>query len=391
MTMTVKLDALLKGAISAGEIPNVVAIVGNRDGVVYEGAFGPTSLGASAALTPQSVIWIASMTKAITSAAVMQLVEQGRLELDAPAQNVLPALGQTQVLAGFDAAGKPQLRAPRRAITLRHLLTHTAGFGYEFSSADTRRYMDASGLPSIMTCTNAALGAPLLFDPGERWEYGTGIDWAAKMVEKVCAQRIGQVLQDTLFGPLEMTSTSFKLSAAQNLRLAGMHARAPDGSLAPLDLVMPQAPELEMAGGGLYSTVHDYLRFMRMILNGGSLAGVRVLRPETVAEMTRDHCPGMDCGRVLSVAPEVLHDAEFFPGTQAGWGLSFVINRAAVPHGRAAGSLAWAGLSNCYYWIDLKRDICAVLATQLLPFFDPKTIALLREFERRVYAEVGAA
>ncbi len=211
-----------------------------------------------------------------------------------------------------------------------------------------------------------------------------------KMVEKICGQTIGQALQDRIFGPLKMTSTSFKISAEQHHRLAGMHARAPDGTLAPLDLIIPQEPELEMAGGGLYSTVHDYLRFMRMILGGGSLDGVRVLRSETVVEMVRDQVPDMDCGCVPSVSPEILHDADFFPGTRAGWGLSFVINRAAVPQGRTAGSLAWAGLSNCYYWIDLKRNLCAVLATQLLPFFDPKTIALLREFERRVYAEVGA-
>ncbi len=391
MTITAHLDALLAQAVSAGELPNVVAIVGNREGPIYEGAFGPRTLGEPAALTPQSVIWIASMSKALTTAAAMQLVEQGRLELDAPAQNVLPALGQTQVLSGFDAAGKPQLRPPRHALTLRHLLTHTGGFGYEFSNADTKRYMDATGIPSIMTCTNAALTAPLLFDPGERWEYGTGIDWAGKMVEKVCAKSIGQVLQDNLFTPLKMTSTSFKLSAEQRRRLTGMHARAPDGSLAPLDLIIAQDPEFEMSGGGLYSTVHDYLRFMRMILGGGSLDGVRVLRAESVAEMARDQTPELDCGRVASVSPEVLHDADFFPDAKSGWGLSFLINRSAVPQGRAAGSLAWAGLSNCYYWIDLKRDICAVLATQLLPFFDPKTIALLHEFERQVYAEDGAS
>ena len=390
MTSNANLDALLSRAVNAGELPNVVAIVGNRDGVVYAGAFGPRTLGEPAALTPQSVLWIASMSKAITCAAAMQFVEQGRLDLDAPAHTVLPALGQTQVLTGFDADGKPQLRAPRRAITLRHLLTHTVGFGYEFSSADIKRYIDVTGIPSILTCTNAALTTPLLFDPGERWEYGTGIDWAGKMVEQISGKPLGQTLQENLLGPLKMTSTSFKLNADQLGRLAGMHVRTSEGTLKPFPLVMPQAPEFELGGGGLYSTVHDYLRFMRMLMGEGSLDGVRVLRPETVAEMVRDQCGEMDCGHMPSIAPMTSHDVDLFPGERAGWGLSFAINQVAVPQGRSAGSLAWAGLSNCYYWIDLKRGISAMLATQLLPFFDPKTIAVLREFERVVYAGVSA-
>jgi methyl acetate hydrolase len=385
------LDDLLARAVAAGTIPNVVAIVGNRDGMLYDGAYGPRMMGEQAAMTPDTVIWIASMTKAITASAAMQLVEQGRLALDTPAQDVVPELASTQVLEGFDAAGKPRLRAPRRAITLRHLLTHTAGFGYEFMDPNLKRYVEVTATPSIMSCENGALTTPLLHDPGEAWEYGIGIDWAGKMVERISGMTIGRYLQEHLFAPLKMSSTSFKLSADQRRRLAGMHARGPDGAIAPFPLEIAQEPEFEMSGGALYSTVHDYLRFMRMIMGGGTLDGVQVLRSETVAQMASNQIGDLDCGRTTTSAPEVTNPADFFPGQPQGWGLSFLINKTAVPGGRAAGSLAWAGLSNAYYWIDLKTGISAVIATQMFPFFDTPMIELLRQFEKTIYAELRRA
>lgn len=391
MTLKSTLDLHLSRAVATGEIPNVVASVGDRNGVLYEGAYGPRALGESAPMTPDTVIWIASMTKAVTSAAAMQLVELGRLALDAPAHDIVPELGHVRVLEGFDSNGQPQLRAPRGAITLRHLLTHTSGHGYEFFNAKLKRYVEITATPSIMSCENAVLMTPLSFDPGDRWEYGIGIDWAGKMVERVSGMSIGQYLQTSLFGPLQMTSTTFRLSADHRRRLAGMHARAPDGTLAPLPLEVPQEPEFEMGGGGLYSTVQDYLRFTRMIIGRGTLDGTQVLRPETVAEMVKNQIGEMDCARITTQSPEISNDTDFFPGQPQGWGLSFLINKVDEPQGRAAGSLAWAGLSNSYYWIDPTRGISAVLATQLLPFFDANTIALLRKFEHAVYADVSAA
>jgi CubicO group peptidase (beta-lactamase class C family) len=386
MTLKSRLDKVLADGVAGNRLPNLVAVVGDRAGTLYEGACGPRTHSATAAMTPDTVLWIASMTKAITATAVMQLVEQGKLALDAPAHEVLPALAHRQVLTGFDAQGQPQLRPPRRAITLRHLLTHTAGFGYEFANAEVGRYVAATGTPNILSCERRALELPLLFDPGDQWEYGIGIDWAGLMLEQVSGKSLGQYLQDHVCGPLGMTSTSFKLSEGQRARVAGMHARAADGSLAPLALEMPQSAGFDMGGGALYSSPRDYLRFMRMILNGGVLEGVRVLRAETVADMSRDHCPGLCCGHMPSTSPAISHDADFFPGQRCGWGLSFLINEQAIPGGRAAGSLAWAGLSNAYYWIDPARGVSAMFATQLLPFFDPQTIASLREFERAVYA-----
>lgn len=386
MTLQARLDRILADAVAAGRMPNAVASVGDRQGVRYEGAQGPRALDNPTPMTPDTVLWLASMTKAITTTAAMQLVEQGRLALDSPAQEIVPDLAHVQVLEGFDAAGTPRLRAPKRPPTLRHLLTHTAGFGYEFANAEVGRYVAATGMPSILSCERGALNLPLLFDPGDNWEYGIGIDWGGLMVEQVSGKSLDQYLRDHLLGPLGMHSTSFRLDARLRGRLAGMHARGEDGRLAPMALEMPQPAGFDMGGGALYGSTQDYVRFMRMILNRGELDGVRVLRPETVADMGRDHCPGLRCGHMPSTSPAVSYDADFFPGQRCGWGLSFLINDTAIPGGRAAGSLAWAGLSNAYYWIDPVSGVCAMFATQMLPFFDPQVVETLRAFEQAVYA-----
>ncbi len=388
MSLQNQLDTLLARTVDSGDLPNLVCVIGSREGTLYEGAFGARALGGSAPMTPDTVVWLASMTKAITTTGVMQLVEQGRLSLDAPASEVVPQLADTPVLTGFDASGKPQLRAPKRAITLRDLLTHSSGLGYEFSSAAIAKYIEATGMPSILGCAKGALAAPLLFDPGERWEYGIGIDWGGQMLEAVSGQTLGAYLTENLFKPLSMHSTGFQLSPAMQARVSGFHARSPEGALSTMPFAMPTEPEFEMGGGALYGTAQDYVRFMRMLLNGGILEGQRVLQEATVKEMLRDQCPNLACGHVGTVAPALLHDACFFPPEDCGWGLSFLINRKDIPGGRAAGSAAWAGLSNVYYWLDPIRNVSVMIGTQILPFFDTKMVPFLKDFEREVYAAI---
>ena len=227
-----KIDAALKAAADAGDVPGVVAMATDRSSTFYEGAFGKRVLGEPAAMTLDTVGWIASMTKALTGAASMQLVEQGKLDLDAPAARIVPDIAAAQVLEGFDASG-PRTRAPRRQITLRHLLTHTAGFGYEIWSQEVAAYQAAKNIPGIITCQNAALGTPLLFDPGDKWFYGIGIDWAGKMVEAASGKRLGDYLQQNLFAPLGMTSTAFKITPDMRERLAKIHQRGDDETLTP--------------------------------------------------------------------------------------------------------------------------------------------------------------
>jgi CubicO group peptidase (beta-lactamase class C family) len=245
------IDAAFTQAVETKAMPGIVAMVANDKGVIYEGAFGKRDLSTNTPMTRDSVVWIASMTKAITAAAAMQLVEQGKLSLDQPASATVPELASAKVLEGFDAGGKPILRPPKRPITLRHLLTHTAGFSYEIWSPDIARYQAATGTPGITTCENAALTTPLLFDPGDRWDYGINIDWVGKIVEVVSGQKLGDYLQHNFFAPLGMHSTSFKLSPAQRARLASMHMREPEEALAVLPFEIPQEPQFQMGGGDI--------------------------------------------------------------------------------------------------------------------------------------------
>jgi CubicO group peptidase (beta-lactamase class C family) len=336
-------------------------------------------------MTLDTVVWIASMTKAITATAAMQLVEAGKLSLERPASEVVPELAAAKVLEGFDAAGTPRLRAPRRPITLRHLLTHTAGFGYETWNPAIARYQAVTNTPGVRTCMNAALTTPLGFDPGDRWEYGINIDWAGKMVEAVSGQTLDRYFQQHILSPLGMSDTSFKLSPSQRARLASVHQRGADGALAPVPFEIPQDPEFHMGGGGLYGTASDYLAFAQMIMHGGSFKGAQVLRGETVDLMSQNHIGALEVGVFTSAIPALSNDVELFPGMSKKWGLSFLINTQQTPTGRSAGSLAWAGLANTYFWIDRVRRVSGVFVSQVFPFYDHTAIELLGAFETEVY------
>jgi methyl acetate hydrolase len=382
------LESSVNQAVQTKKIPGVVVAAATTTGPLYEAAFGHREIGKPAPMTTDTVVWIASMTKAITAAAAMQQVERGKLSLERPAGEVVPALGDAKVLEGFDAAGKPRLRAPKRPITLRHLLTHTAGFSYEIWSPSIVKFQEVTGTPGITSCTNAALGTPLLFDPGDRWDYGINIDWAGKMVEAASGQRLDRYLQDNIIGPLGMTDTAFKLGASQKARLSAMHQRNPDGSLTAIEFGLPEEPEFHMGGGGLYGTAGDYLKFCRMILGGGTLNGAQVLQKATVDTMAQNHIGPLEIGALKTAMPPLSKDVELFPGMSKKWGLSFLINTRDVPSGRSANSLAWAGLGNTYFWIDRTRGVSGVFLSQLLPFYDETALDLFAGFEAAVYRNV---
>lgn len=386
-TRKTRIDSALRRATESGEVPGVVAMATDLDSVIYEGAFGNRVLGHPAPMTTDTVMWVASMTKPLTTAAALQLVEQGKLELDAPAEAIVPEIASIQVLEGFDAGGQPRTRPPKRPITLRHLLTHTAGFGYDMWSADLVKYQAALGIPGIISCKNAALGTPLLFDPGEKWFYGINMDWAGKMVEAASGQRLGEVLQHDLLAPLGMTSTAFKITGEMRNRLAKIHQRGDDEALAPqMDLEVPQEPEFEMGGGGLYSTAEDFLKFSRMILNRGRSNGTEVLKPETADLMLRNNIGAKRVSMLHTAIPALTNDAEFFPGLPKTWSLGFQINEEKAPTGRPAGGAMWAGLANSYFWIDPSTGIAGVYLTQVLPFADKKSLPLYYEFESAFYS-----
>ncbi len=386
-------DEVLLGVVSGDpRVPGVSAVVTDRDGTVWEGAAGVRTLGEDAPMTPDTVCAIFSTTKAITGTTALQLVEDGRLDLDAPAKQYVPELGDVQVLDGFDGSGAPVLRPPARDITTRMLLLHTAGFGYDFFNENYNRLATEHGQPSVITASKAALRSPLLFDPGTQWEYGSNIDWAGQVVEGITGQRLGEVMQERVLGPLGMDSTAFTMTPDMRSRLARIHQREADGSLTPLtELELPQDPEVHMGGHGLYSTAQDYAKFLRMWLNDGDGPGGRVLRKETVEMAERNHLGDLKVKMLPGVIPTLSNDAEFFPGMSKSWALTFMVNDEDAPTGRPAGSLAWAGLANLFYWIDRSNGVAGFWATQILPFADPTSVVGYLDLETAVYAGVRSA
>ena len=395
-------DAVLDGVVSGSpRVPGVAAVATDRDGVIYAGARGERVLGGDA-FTTDTVCAIFSTTKAIGGTACLQLVEQGDLDLDAPAKDYVPRIGGLQVLEGMGDDGTPRLRSPKSDITTRQLLTHTAGLTYDFFNETYTRLANEQDQPWVVEASYASIETPLLFDPGEQWEYGSNIDWAGLVVEGITGKRLGDVFAERILGPLGMDSTAFSMTPAMRERMATIHAREDsDGSLIPLPGVeLPPDPEIHMAGHGLYGTAEDYAKFIRMWLNNGAgPGGEQILRPETVEMACRNHLPegmfikmlpGLGATEVAKTVlpvsnPRLSNDAEFFPGMPKTWALTFMINEEEAPTGRPAGALAWAGLANLYFWIDRANGVGGFWATQIFPFADPTSVGGFLDFEKAVY------
>jgi methyl acetate hydrolase len=382
------IDGILENVVAGGALPGVIAVVGDRNGTLYEGAFGRLSVEGEEPVRADTMLAIASMTKAITSVAALQLIEQGRLELEQTVASVLPAFGELQVLDGFDGE-TPRLRAPARQATVRQLLTHTSGLGYWFGNADLLRYHELEGLPDPIACKRTALdGVPLVGDPGVRWEYGTSTDWLGQVIEAVSSQDLDAYCKQHIFAPLGMTDTTFTPSEHQRERMMALHARSPDGGLALSSIELPRDPEFFSGGGGCYSTAGDYLRFMRALLRDGELDGERILRPETVQLAFTDYLDGLPLPEVMrSALPELTNDVPALPVPQ-GWGLGLNLLLQDIPGMRRAGTGSWAGLFNCYYWIDRATGVSVAIFTQLLPFFDARTVQSMLELNGAVFGAV---
>ncbi|HZZ35614.1 MAG TPA: serine hydrolase domain-containing protein [Caulobacteraceae bacterium] len=378
MQTKARIEAALARAVESGAAPGIVAAaVTPADGAI-DVAVGARGVEDSTPMDAATVFWIASCTKAITAAAALQLVERGQLSLDEPVAGRLPTLASPKVLTGFDADGAPKTRPAKGPITARHLLTHTSGLAYDFCNADLTKYFAATGT-SLFGAETPDI--PLIFDPGERWQYGIGLDWTGKLIEAVSGQRLDHYMDEHIFAPLGMADTSFFPVEAHAARKAGMHGRRPDGGLDPASFGMPPAPHFGMGGGGLYSTAPDYLRFLGAILADGA----PILGAEGMALMRGDQVGEMSAGFLKSAQPMMSNDFDPFPGCRTGWSCGFGINTAPGPAGRATGSLMWGGLANCYYWADPTRGVAGVFLSQVLPFADPRILAAFADFERAVY------
>lgn len=371
---------MFEQAFANANLPGVVGMIVDRDGVRFSSALGVTDTESNRPVAEDTPFQIASMTKALASVAAMQQVEAGRLDLDAPIGDLVPDLANAQVLTGFNADGKPQLRPAARPVTLRHLLTHTAGLGYFFIHPEVLQYFSAVGMPAPGSLDSIRM--PLMFDPGERWEYSVGIDWAGLAVEAATGEKLGDYMAEHVFAPLGMTGTGFYDALPEGA--AQVHVRDESGALKVQPMFLGGG-EYHNAGGGLIGTAPDYARFVRAMLRGGELDGKRVLKQETVAEMARNQIGPLRAGAMGTSMPHLAQPYDTFPDQHTGWGLGFLINPEQGPNGRAPGSLAWAGIFNSYYWIDPQSGVGGVMMSQLSPFGDPGALATFGALEQMAY------
>ena len=376
------IDKVLADAVARGDVPGVVAMATDRRGVIYQGAFGFADVPSRRRLEVDALFRIASMTKAVTSVAAMQLVEGGRLGLDDPAGTYLPELARATVFDKFDAkTGAYSVKPATRPVTVRHLLTHTSGLGQDFTSPIVRDFKPREG--------EQYPAGPLLFEPGDRWMYGTSTEWVGRLVERFSGKRLEEYFQQRIFQPLDMVDTSYNVPGSKRMRLVGVHRRQADGVFA-LDPVQPPVPALPrpVGGGGLVSTAADYIRFLQMLLNDGAVNGRRVLRAETVASMGRNQIGAVSVPALKTALPERSSDFTFVADGRDKWGLGFLISVDEQPGKRSAGSLSWGGINNTYFWVDPARGIAGVILMQFLPFADAKALEVYDAFERAVYRSV---
>jgi methyl acetate hydrolase len=379
-----QLNDVIEQSVRAQDAPFLVAMVGDKNGVTWSGAAGERAPGEKAA--QDTVFRIFSMTKAIGSTAAMILMDRGKLDPSTPVETILPEFKKIKVLDGFDGA-TPRLRAPRTKATVRNLATHTSGFVYEFWNADIPKYLETTGHPTILSGLKTSLFYPLVFDPGERWDYGIGIDWLGQVVEAVDGRKIDRFCREEIIDPLNMADTRFEVEDRMAGRLASVSMRGEDGKFGDFAIAPAANPEFYEMGHALYSTAPDYMRFLRMYLNKGQLDGKRILSERAVETFLANQIGNTKIGLLKTAAPPITADAEFFPGRKKTHSMAFMRIEEDVPGMRAAGSQFWAGVLNTHCWFDPKNNVAAVLLTQSLPFVEPRFMETYDRFERAVYAQ----
>lgn len=381
-------DEVLRSFVESGRIQKVVAMAATKDRILHQGAFGKVYPGKEEDVKVDAIFPIASMTKPVTSIAVMQLVERGQLDLDGSIGGYLEEFAEPQVLRGFDDAGKPLLKAAKRPPTIRELLSNSSGLAYAFWNEGLLRYEQ----PDQKRPGDAGPISPLASEPGTRWAYGPGTEVLGRVVEKISGLNLEDYFRKHIFGPLGMEDTFYQFPGDKWGRLSrGLSFRGEDGDLVagPWSNEPEPTKMTEFFGDrGLSSTASDYLRFVRAFLNGGELDGKRILKPETVALMSQNQIGELEVAKMSSVVANIFKDVHFYPEAANKFGLGFFLNGEAVPGGRAAGSLMWGGALNTFFWIDLKSGVGGVVMTQMVPFPDGVVLEMVEAYEKAVYALV---
>lgn len=384
--MSSSMDAVLRGAVDAGAVPNVVAMAADRNGTIYEGAAGPRTVGQDEPVAADSLFRIASMTKMVATVAALQQVEQGKLDLDAPVEQYCPRFADVQVLDGFDG-DTPRLRAPATKATVKQLATHTSGLSYWFWNDNIVKWEAATGTSNVLGGKDEIFNAPMIADPGTKVEYGINIDWLGKVVEAVSGESLRDYIDAHIAGPLGMSDTTFVMDDQQRARSVPIHVPGEDGAWVATDVDWNQEPDWWAGGHGLYSTPRDYLKFQQMLLGGGTFGGEKILEQATVDAAFTNQVGDLEFPAAIKTAdPNSTCDFNAGPGNK--WGLGLLLNTQQQPGMRAAGSGAWAGICNTHFWIDRSTGITGATYSQFLPFVTPESMQMYADFEKALYASL---
>ena len=380
--------AVLDRATGEGDLRVAVGLVADSQGVLLQHASGYKDQNKVVPMQSDSIFAIASMTKLVTTIAALQLDEKRQLNLDETLDVYLPEIKEIQIMGGFDEKDNPLYATATRAPTVRELITHTSGYVYSIWN-EQAQMAQSKGLTNPLGAGRSSIDAPLFFEPGSRWEYGIGTDWLGVLIEKVSGESLMDYFEHHIFSPLGMVDSFYEYPDEKMDRSVRMSARL-EGELIESELYQPEAVppgsiDFYSGGGGLYSTVADYSRVMRALLNGGALDGQRILSEAMVEQMFENQIGDLDVSPARAQVNALSNDFDMGFGAKAKWGLGFLISPDGTENGRSPESVSWAGLFNSYFWIDRERDLCAVFATQVLPFYDEKSVRWLKSFERAVY------
>jgi CubicO group peptidase (beta-lactamase class C family) len=371
------LTRFLQDAVARGDVPGIVVGIVNQDGPVYLEAFGVQNAARKIAMSRDAIFNIASMTKPITSAGVMLLVQQEKIRIDEPVATYLPQFRDRRVITRFNAADASyETRAPRGPITIRHLLTHTSGIGYSFSNATVAAIQ--------RTTKMSETDMPLLFEPGEGWAYGASTRALGQLIEKVSGEKLDAFLTARLLRPLGMQDTSYAVAAEKVSRVASTNRRV-EGAFAETAPGATVASPVQ-GDGGLYSTAADYGRFLQMLVNDGRIGSTKIMNPDTVRTMFRNHTGSVVVEQQVTTNPGLSASFPLGAGEDV-WGLGFQLSRpkARKPNTRSPGSGTWAGIFNTHFWVDPTKRVGVVVMTQVLPFYDDRVMQVLGGIEDRLY------
>ncbi len=388
-TAVTRIDSTLKSYVDLGKVAGISALIYEKDKEVYFGAFGFADRNAGIPMSRNTIVQIYSMTKPITGTALMTLYEKGAFTLDDPVAQFAPEFENMKVYSGEDAAGNPILEEPNRPMTIRDLTRHTAGFGRNQDIQGLGKYIaeaDAMNREHTLVQMAQKMGdTPLYFHPGDQWEYGPSVDVQAFMVERISGQPYAEYVREHVLGPLKMDDTRYFVPEPDRARFSAMYRLGEGGELAQLPDEEAKSDYLQhwpltRGGSGLTSTLDNYMRFARMLVHGGTLDSVTVLKPETVELMATNQLA------------DSITERSFLPSKgKVGFGINFAV-RLEPPvtpeeNNGAVGEFFWDGAASTLFWVDPVNNLTAVLFVQLFPY-DP--IKLHKNFRDAVYGPLEA-